>query len=153
MHRADSICFKLLAWRIFFNQVTFSISVILYIWMFYLLIYLYCVNAVLEVRRGHQISWNWSYRWLGAIMWATGIKLGSSGRTASAAIHWALSQATSPLTQEREISNFVCSCTLSLPCVLTDSSLSTREMVWELCYEDIDSPTRKLHSVFVAVCT
>ena len=28
-------------------------------------VFVYCVCLVpIEARRGHQISWNWSYRWL-----------------------------------------------------------------------------------------
>ena len=42
-----------------------------------------------EVRRGHQIPWNWNYRWLWATMWVLGIKPGGSGRAASALNHWA----------------------------------------------------------------
>jgi hypothetical protein len=31
----------------------------------------HCVHAWVptEVRGGHQISWNWSYRWLLAVLW------------------------------------------------------------------------------------
>ena len=45
-----------------------------------LLVYI-CVYLVPEKpRRGHQILWNWSNRWLRATMWLLRIEPGSSGR-------------------------------------------------------------------------
>jgi hypothetical protein len=35
-----------------------------------------------EARRGYQIPWNWSYRWLWAVTWGLGIKSRSSERAA-----------------------------------------------------------------------
>jgi hypothetical protein len=32
-------------------------------------IYAMCIQKSLEARRGQQIPWNWSYRWLWAMMW------------------------------------------------------------------------------------
>ena len=37
-----------------------------------------------EVRRGHRISWIWSYEWLVTTMWVLGMEPGSSARAASA---------------------------------------------------------------------
>jgi hypothetical protein len=43
--------------------------------------------------RGHQVSQNWSYKQLWPTMWMLKIKPGSSGRTACALNHWAISSA------------------------------------------------------------
>lgn len=40
-----------------------------------------------EVKRGHQISWIWSYGWLWANMWVLGVEYRSSARTSSLN-HW-----------------------------------------------------------------
>lgn len=37
--------------------------------------------------RSHQISWDWSYRWLGTAVWELEMKSGSSGRTATTFNH------------------------------------------------------------------
>ena len=31
-------------------------------------------SVPMEVRGGHQIPWNWSYRWFWAAMWVLGIE-------------------------------------------------------------------------------
>lgn len=36
-----------------------------------------CVWDPLETRRGHQIFWNWSYRYLWATLWVLGVEPGS----------------------------------------------------------------------------
>ncbi|CAO2597816.1 hypothetical protein LEMLEM_LOCUS9161 [Lemmus lemmus] len=45
----------------------------------------YHVFAVpMESRGGHQVPWNWSYRWWQTAMWVLGLLPASSGRAASA---------------------------------------------------------------------
>lgn len=46
-----------------------------------------------EIRREHQMLWNWSCRWVWAAMWVLGIEPRSTGRAASALKHWATSPA------------------------------------------------------------
>ena len=47
-----------------------------------------------EARRGHQILWNWSYRWLSAAMWVLGCLNLSSWKNAARTInYWAISPA------------------------------------------------------------
>lgn len=59
----------------------------------------YCVHAVpLEPRRGHQMSWNWTYRWWSASFWVLRMEPGSSVRTANAVNPWAISLAHGPLS-------------------------------------------------------
>lgn len=50
-----------------------------------------CVQEPLEARRGHQISWSWSHRCLGATMWALGTKPRSPAEQLLLN-HWAVSQ-------------------------------------------------------------
>lgn len=56
----------------------------------YVCVPLVCLVPV-EVRRGHQTFWNWSYRQLWVAMFALGTKLGFSVRAASAFNCWAIS--------------------------------------------------------------
>jgi hypothetical protein len=51
----------------------------------------YCVSS--EVRRGCQMPWGWSYRWLWTAKCMLGIEHGSPGRAVSAPSHWAISPA------------------------------------------------------------
>jgi hypothetical protein len=44
-------------------------------------------------RRGHQIAWNWNYRWLWVTLWVLGMKLRSSRTTVSSLNCWAVSPA------------------------------------------------------------
>jgi hypothetical protein len=46
-------------------------------------------------QRGHQILWNWNYKWLQANIWAPGTELRTSEREASALKTWATSLAFS----------------------------------------------------------
>ena len=43
-----------------------------------------CLSLPSEVRRGHQIPWNWNYGWLWVTVWMIGIELRPSVRAASA---------------------------------------------------------------------
>jgi hypothetical protein len=76
-------------------------------WEFFKLLFLFylstcfaCMNACtlcaylgpMEARRGHQMPWNWSYKWLWASMWVMQTKPGSSPRVASE-LNWAISPA------------------------------------------------------------
>lgn len=51
-----------------------------------------------EARRGHQIPWAWSCRWLWTELWALGTKLRSSVRAANILSHWAI-----PLASEIDL--------------------------------------------------
>lgn len=48
--------------------------------------YVYVPPACLipaETLRGHQIPWNWSYKWLCATLWMLGMEFWSSGKAGS----------------------------------------------------------------------
>lgn len=49
--------------------------------------------VLLEVRRGPQVSKNWSYRWLWVSLWVPGIELWSSIRTTLVLNGWSISPA------------------------------------------------------------
>lgn len=51
-----------------------------------------CLGSV-DIRRGRQLSWDWSYRWLWATTWEQGIELGSSTRATSVLNWWVISPA------------------------------------------------------------
>lgn len=55
-----------------------------------------CVPGLTEYRRGHQISWTWSNRWLWAIMWMLGKERWSSARPGSACNYWVISPTHHP---------------------------------------------------------
>lgn len=48
----------------------------------------HCIHTVaIVVRRGHQIAWNWNYKWLQATMWILEIELESPARGAATVIN------------------------------------------------------------------
>lgn len=47
----------------------------------------------IEARKGHQILWKWSYRWLWVTTWVPGNKPRSCTKAASVFIHWIISPA------------------------------------------------------------
>lgn len=63
---------------------------ILCVWIFCLHVYL-CIMwmQILWPRRGSQMSWPWSYRWLWVTVWVLGIKPRCSERAAGALRPWA----------------------------------------------------------------
>ena len=51
----------------------------LFLRFIYLCIRVICLNTYLHIRWGHRIPWDYSYRWLWAVMWMLGIELRISG--------------------------------------------------------------------------
>lgn len=46
-----------------------------------------CTQYIMDIRKWHQVPWNWSYRWLLVIMWALEIEHLSPRRAASVLNH------------------------------------------------------------------
>jgi hypothetical protein len=65
-----------------------------FILFYYFICLVFCSHACLCTmrvpRKGSQVAWNGSYRWLWAAMWVLGIEPGSSAGTFN---HWAISSA------------------------------------------------------------
>jgi hypothetical protein len=57
-----------------------------------------------EIRGGHQMPWNWSYRWLWAATWVLGTEPKSSAAVASEVNHWAISPALTSLHSYTQLS-------------------------------------------------
>lgn len=64
--------------------------IFLWLWVFSLHVCLgiMCMPVPTEARRGHQVSWDWRYRWFLAVL---GNEPGSSGRPTGAFNCWAIS--------------------------------------------------------------
>jgi hypothetical protein len=76
----------------------FILLLYVYIYFTYMYVCALCACLVpLKARKGHWISWNWSYRWLRAAMWVLGIELWSPEWVASALNPWAISVAPAVL--------------------------------------------------------
>ena len=55
------------------------------------LVYVYERFVCLSVCRSEEVTWDYSYRWLGATKWVLGTELGTFERAASALNHWTIS--------------------------------------------------------------
>lgn len=77
----------------------FSLITLFYVYRHFIGMYMYvpCTCLVpMETKGGHQMPWNWSYRWLWATSSVLGIKPESFGKPASPFNCWAASLALCP---------------------------------------------------------
>ena len=76
------------------SSISFQWNHLIHVYGCFVCIYICAPHAclvTLEARRGHWMSWNWSYRQLWATMWVLSIELGISGRPANTLNHGAIS--------------------------------------------------------------
>lgn len=70
--------------------LSFFFLFILYAWVFSLYICTICMPSACRGQKVHNISCNWSYRWLRAAIWILRTESGSSGKVAHVLNYWAI---------------------------------------------------------------
>lgn len=83
----------------------------------------------IETIKGHQLPWNWSYRWLGANMWVLGIMPRSTGQAVHSLNHWAVFAAPSFTLKILQHKTSFCSDFSLFPYVNKNKSLIERHNV------------------------
>ena len=91
------------SWKFLFSFL-FLTFYFIYVWVVFF--FPTCVPHIclvsLEVKRGCQVPWNWTYRQLCAAIWVLGMEARSSGRAASALNCWVISPVPGKFLWEEE---------------------------------------------------
>lgn len=91
MLNPDPLCCACLL-QLFVMALWIFLDVLFYVYDCFCLFVCTCTSAlrVFKARRRHWIHWNWSHRWLWAILVLLGTKPGYLARSVSALHHWVI---------------------------------------------------------------